>query len=202
MGGIQPTLEMIVACVLGELEPARAEEVRAAVAANAEGAELLARVQALFEVMSTDDSAVPPRRLVDRARALLTPAASPLARWWARAVESVATLVFDSRAQTAAAGFRGSAMGRQLLYSTGHGEVDLAITETPSGGWAIRGQMDVAGGAPVTEVALFAPAAAEPSAVGTPDQAGYFRLETSLPVCHLRFLVGEHVVELGPVHTE
>lgn len=199
MGG-EPSFELIVACVLGELDPARAEEMHRAAAADPRIAASLGRVRALIETMRADDSAAPPRALVDRARSLLRPAAA--AAWWTRAVEVVAGLVFDSRAQLAATGFRGSAMGRQLSYQGEFGEVDLSVTEREGGGWTLLGQVDAAGEMPARGVALLAPGSTEPSATATPDAGGLFRVHTSLAACEVRLLIGDRIIGLGVVSLE
>ncbi len=206
MGSDQPSFETLIAYVLGELDPTAAEAVRRQVDGPGGSAAMLARIRTLFDTMRADDSVLPPRAVVDRARDLIgaapTRAAASAAAWWARAIESAAALIFDSRAQTATAGFRGAAMGRQLSFRCEQAEIDLAVTEAAGGGWTIMGQVDPAGGEMAGSVALVAPDAAEPDAVATLDATGRFRVQTRLPACDVRLLIGGTVVGLGTVSLE
>lgn len=202
MGGDQPSFETLIAYILGELDPAAAEAVRAQTSRPGESAALLARLRMVFETMQGDDSALPPRAVVDRARDLMPAARAPsLAGWWGRAVERAAALLFDSRAQTAAAGFRGAAMGRQLSFRCDEMEIDLAVTEAPGGGWTILGQVDPAGHGE-GRVALVGMATDEPAAVAALDPDGAFRVQTRLPACDVRLLIGGQVIGLGVVNLE
>lgn len=203
MGVSQPSFEDMVAFVLGELDPARAEEVRASLAASAAASATLERIRRMLDAMRTDDSVAPRRAVVDRVKDLMPARAG--AAWWARAVECVAALVFDSRAQTAVAGFRGGSIGRQLAFQCELGEIDLSVTDVADSigkEWTIRGQMEAAKGPSARAVAVFAPASAEPAAEVEIDESGQFKLRCPLPVCELRFLVGDRVVGLGPVQLE
>lgn len=203
MGVSQPSFEDMVAFVLGELDPARAEEVRASLAASATASATLDRIRRMLEVMHTDDSVTPRRAVLDRVKDLVPARAG--AAWWARAVECVAALVFDSRAQTAVAGFRGGSIGRQLAFQCDLGEIDLSVTDVADSvnkEWTIRGQIEAATGPSARAVAVFAPASDEPAVEVQVDQTGQFKLRCSLPVCELRFLVGEQVVGLGLVQLE
>lgn len=194
------SFEDILAYVSGELSPARAEEVGRLINGSPSGPGLAERLRLVLGTLRADDSVLPGRALVDRAKGLLSrESASP---WWMRAASTFASMVFDSQAQTAVAGFRGGTAGRQLAFDSDLGPIDLSVAESAGGGWMIRGQMDARAGDELTEVALLIAGEPEPAARAEPDESGQFRLRTAAPECELRLLVGGRVIALGPVRLE
>ena len=104
--------------------------------------------------MSADDSVLPVRELVERVKDSIAPAAKvSLTDWLSHIGEVLATIVFDSRAQVAMAGFRGAAAAHQIAYSSPQCEVDIQVTPPEAGGggpvetaWTVRGQVSNAQG--------------------------------------------------------
>lgn len=211
------TIEMVTAYCVGELDQDQAARVEAAVAGSPVLARMVAELRGVIRTLSTDDSVSPSRALTDRAKAIAAAAwdagslPGRVARWFDRAADAVASLVFDSRAQLAAAGFRGgSSSGTQLAFECDGVEIDLMASEpesAPRGQWIVQGQVDAAD-RPVRAVAML-PADRSDAAPGDvraieliPDDRGQFRFTTTSPIFGLRVLVGDRVIDVGPVHLQ
>lgn len=206
------SVEQMAAYFLGELDAAGRTAVEQAASASSVVAEALRSMRVLVETMRTDDSAVPSRAVLDRAKGIAAGSSmaemvfGKVAGWWERVADGVAGLVFDSRAQLAASGFRGGAAGTQLAFASEDAEVDLMATEgsgeAGEGTWTVRGQVESLRGDEIRAVAIV-PGSDAGREVGedvielVPDEHGQFRFETRASAFAIRVLAGGRVIDVG-----
>lgn len=177
----KPTFEQLVALAAGELDPAEAAAVKAALAADSAAAGDLAFLNRLIETMRCDQSVSAPAEQIAAAKSIFKPRpAVSILEWLNELGRTVATLVFDSRVQPALAGFRRSAstIDFELSFELGETEIDLQI-HSPSaddGEGRIRGQIHLMPPFADCEIALVRPGG-ELVAQARPDAEGMFVLD-------------------------
>jgi hypothetical protein len=197
----------LVGYVLGELEgPARAA-VESELAASEEAREALEGLRGIVEAMRDDDTALPPERAVDLARAAFRAHRSREVRaWLAGAAEVAAQLVFDSRRRPMVAGFRGAGSGQtgQLAFSSEAGELDVRLEAEQDDRWTLWGQLDA--DEPAGRVALLEEAGAGPDGgsaerparlvdEAVPDDRGMFKFSARQGTYTLAIGVGDRVLQ-------
>ena len=176
-----PSFEELVAYASGELAGELTGE-QAAAMESAAAASTVAQLRRVLELLRTDESEPVPadaRRAAwaaFRSRGNRGPAA-----WLAAAERLVASLLSDSRAQVAMAGYRGAPSTYRLAFESPCGRIDLQLMppgEPALDAWRIHGQLmlhdDVESGA----VALTT-REASPVAVTDPDEHGCFCVEAT-----------------------
>jgi len=140
------SIERLVAHAAGELSDREARSVEVRLTASPAEAAKIARIRELLATLQADDCRAPSRDAVTRAVHIFRERESTVpAAWLSSAWRTVAQLVFDSRQNTAIAGFRGQSSGRQLSYRSGDWIIDFRITlladpEKPL--WKIQGQVE------------------------------------------------------------
>ncbi len=183
------TFEQLVAYASGELTGCEASTVEAYLAVLPAVARTTQRLQEVIQRLRADDTVPATPGAVRRALNLLqTPDEAPTQDWLAP-LRLFAKLVFDSRAQLAMAGYRGSAAGYQLAFESEPARVDLQILpqdRAVGDRWRVRGQVTVRDGAELGAVTLLAQHTDTPVATAVPDQAGRFKLDSPAGVFDLR----------------
>lgn len=199
MGAKHTSYEQLIALAAGELSPAEAAAVSAAIAADPNATVDLAFLKRLIETMRSDDSIAAPAALVTEAKAIFKPKpAASVLDWLSDLGRAVATVVFDSRAQPALAGFRRSATTNEftLSFELGETEVDLQITApTDDQLGRIRGQIHMMPPFAGCEVALIG-AGGELVAQAKPDGEGMIVLEAPRGTYQLLIRTADRVAEL------
>lgn len=133
------THEQLVDLAEGRLPAAEAALLRSQVAADASAATELAALEAIIDLMRSDDRCDAPDHVINRAlRLIRKPIPAPQPGMLQRII---AVLQSDSRAQPLAAGLRsGQAVVRSLVYNAEDWDLDLQLT-THSDRWQLRGQL-------------------------------------------------------------
>ncbi len=201
------SLEQLAAFVLGELPPADRDQLAAAIAGDTHLTGELRRLEQIVEVMRTDDSVLPPRPTVERAIGIMAMVTSPGHSIFSslnRAAAILASIIFDSRAQAAVAGFRGALAGHQLGFSCPACEIDLQIAQPAPGStsFTLRGAIDTTSGAPATHVALAHRDSSEPITQAPVDEHGNFRIESGAGDFDLLIAVGDAMVVVEALRLE
>ncbi len=138
--------EQLVAYACGELEGEEAARVEAVMAASLAATALIVKLRDVVDTIRVMDVAAPPRSSVRRVLAAFARRGIRSgAGWVARVQWFVAELVFDSRAQPAIAGYRGSHSTRQIAFDSPCGRIDIQILPRDGGAevekWRLRGQV-------------------------------------------------------------
>ena len=183
------TFEQVVAYASGELTGREASTVMAYLAVLPEAARTAHRLQEVIHRLRADDTVPGSAAAVRRALALLQSRDDVLTPDWLAPIRLFATLVFDSRAQLAMAGYRGSAASYQLAFESEPARVDLQILPqdgTVGDRWRVRGQVTVRDHAEVDAVTLVAEHTDTALATAVPDQAGRFKIDSEAGVFDLR----------------
>jgi anti-sigma factor RsiW len=183
------TFEQVVAYASGELTGREASTVMAYLAVLPEAARTAQRLQEVIQRLRDDDTVPGSAVAVRRALALLQSRDDVPTPDWLAPIRLFATLVFDSRAQFAMAGYRGSAASYQLAFESEPARVDLQILPqdgTVGDRWRVRGQVTVRDDAEVDAVTLVAEHTDTALATAVPDQAGRFKMDSVAGVFDLR----------------
>ena len=192
----QPTIDDLLSLALGELDTPGSDRVRTAMARFPDSAAVFRRVQSMLVALRGGVLQDPPRDTVLRAMAIWPSRdALTLAEWLSGAVERVMSVLFDSGASPALAGFRGGSESRHVSFSDGGVEIEVLV-ETVSGESTIQGQVV---GAAVIEVAAFSPESLTLLGRCGGDAQGGFRLSVAAPSCDLRVRTGVGVFALPGV---
>ena len=183
------TFDQVVAYASDELTGREASTVMAYLAVLPEAARTAQRLQEVIQRLRADDTVPGSAAAVRRALALLQSRDDVPTPDWLAPIRLFATLVFDSRAQLAMAGYRGSAASYQLAFESEPARVDLQIL--PQDGnvgdrWRVRGQVSVRDDAEVDAVTLVAEHSDTALATAVPDQAGRFKIDSDAGVFDLR----------------
>ena len=159
----RPSFEDLVALASGELPTQRANAVAAAAQAEPELAATLQRLQQAIALLRSDDAAEPSADATARTKATLrrllaareaTDAERGRADgpWWLALLDRAATLLFDSRDPSMAAGYRVTHLHegeltrtRQLSFRRGEVEIDRRFPRLKH----FRHERDAAGNARV-----------------------------------------------------
>lgn len=149
------TDEQILGYAAGELTEEEAHRVEERIKADPKAGQRVARVQRLGRILATDDAVAPPDRVVTQAKALFRTATAPARKHspWQRWLETidrlVAGVVYDSRVEPAAAGYRraeSAAIVTRLSFESDLAEIDLQLTRVEKGGQTalqVMGQVSV-----------------------------------------------------------
>ncbi len=183
------SFEQIVAYASGELTGREASTVMAYLAVLPEAARTAQRLQEVIQRLRADDTVPGTATAVRRALMLLQSRDEVPTPDWLAPIRLFATLVFDSRAQLAMAGYRGSAASYQLAFESEPARVDLQILPqdgTVGDHWRVRGQITVHDDAEVNAVSLLAEHTETTLATAVPDQAGRFKIDSRAGVFDLR----------------
>ena len=192
--------ERLIAYLLGDLSAADASLVEASVRADATTAARLEQVKRLVGELRIDDGREPPLGLVSKVKSMMT--APVRASWLAGLREVLASLVFDSTAQTAVAGFRGTSSATHFTYAAGEVEIDVRVSPPAPGSerFGLLGQIDSPGSSP-SRAALLDD---EGLAVATAevDGRGLFRLDAPKGVYDLCVASGDSAIKLPRFRVE
>ncbi|MBL8762581.1 MAG: hypothetical protein JNL50_14900 [Phycisphaerae bacterium] len=200
--------EDLVALALGELDPARRSDVEARIAASPDAARTLASITMALRTMKADDSVAPPPEVLRRALSLvrnpapaqpsLMDVAGDLA---GRAREFLCTLVRDTLAEPALAGFRGTTESRHLSFECDVAEIDLQVSPTQDDARrTIRGQVAPLNNDAVARVSWRSTLTGAPEQEIRADESGVFVLECPVGVYELSARVGDSVVRVPPIN--
>lgn len=191
--------ELLIAFLLGDLDPAETARVQALVDANADTSRELARLQRIVHTLTTDDGRDPSPGLVNAVKAMATRAG---ASWFAGLRQVLATLVFDSTAQTAVAGFRGVSNATHFTYVAGDVEIDVRVSPPApgSGRYGLMGQVE-APGAALSRAALLDDDGLA-VALGDVDDRGRFKLDAPKGVYDLCVATGDSAIKLPRFRVE
>lgn len=198
------TYQRLIAFAAGELSPQERAEIEQSLASDPEAADTVARYRAAGATMQADESVDPPANVIAKAKAIFTPPRlERTPSWWRRLEQVIATMTFDSRAQPALAGYRGSGSGFQLAFESSKGEVDLQVEplgppspDPNSVRWQLLGQVNAPQTEPIAAVALVAANADEPTADTEADEHGMFTIEIQPGKYDLMVQIGDTVVVL------
>lgn len=183
------SFEQIVAYASSELTGREASTVMAYLAVLPEAARTAQRLQEVIQRLRADDTVPGTATAVRRALMLLQSRDEVPTPDWLAPIRLFATLVFDSRAQLAMAGYRGSAASYQLAFESEPARVDLQILPqdgTVGDNWRVRGQITVHDDAEVNAVSLLAEHTETTLATAVPDEAGRFKIDSRAGVFDLR----------------
>ncbi len=137
--------QLLLSIALNEGTPEDIASARARVEASPDLQASLLRLRAVLGAMRSDDTTMPSREVIERARQLAG-AASPRDASILGAVRTlIASLVYDSRVAPALAGFRGAGHSpRHMVYRCEAGQLDLSVTgpHSPAQAWNVRGQFE------------------------------------------------------------
>jgi anti-sigma factor RsiW len=183
------TFEQIVAYASGELTGREASMVMAYLAVLPECDRTAQRLQEVIQRLRADDTVPGSAAAVRRALTLMQSLDEVPTTDWLAPIRFFATLVFDSRAQLAMAGYRGNAASYQLAFESEPARVDLQILPqdgTVGDRWRVRGQVTVRDDAEVGAVTLMAEHTDTALATAVPDQAGRFKIDSDAGIFDLR----------------
>lgn len=148
MDQIHPTTEQLAAFAAGDLTGTEAQSIRHALESSPKLKAAELRLRQIITTMQTDDTQAASAFVIERAvmafaeQARRPAEASPQMSLLEKVRQVIATLVFDSRAQPALAGFRGTSAGYQLSYETEGGDIDLQVTQSKDANlWKLTGQV-------------------------------------------------------------
>lgn len=200
--------EDLVALALGELDPGRRAEIQARIAASPAATRTLATITLAVQTMRTDDSITPPADTVRRVLGLIRSAApaQPLLRDLAVHVadqvrEFLCTLVRDTLAEPALAGFRGTTESRHLSFECEIAEVDLQVSPTDNDARrTIRGQVAPLNDDVVARIVWRSTLTGSAEQEIPADESGVFVLECPVGVYELSARVGDSVVRIPPIN--
>ncbi len=178
----------LVAYAAGDLSETEASKFGAQLAQDLDAAATVRRFRTARAIIQSDDGLDPPPKAVARAFAIFSPpAVKRSGSWWEALDQILATLVFDSRGQSAVAGYRyrGTDGGFQLCFECEPADVELQVEPTdrfsreaePRPIWQVMGQIVAARRAPNLEVALVRQGSTIPVAETSADSHGIFSLE-------------------------
>ncbi len=190
--------EDLAAFALGELSPEHSLAVQAAIEGSPKVRAELATIQSTVSLLGEARLFEPPASMVQKALGLVSsPAVQP--SWLERAVDSIATLVYDSLATQNLAGFRGSGDTaiRHMTFDSEAGEVDLEIRAPAPGSvsFHVTGQIVPAEAASNIDVG-FEEASTGVRGRCTADERGRFQFIIEPGNWDLRFAVGERTLSL------
>jgi len=183
--------------------PDAAARAEAAVRTSPDARRTVALYKAVHHAVATDDSVAPPPDVVARAKARFNrQRSSVLARALASIDRVIATLVFDSRAQPALAGFRGTDLSVRLSFECDLGDIDLEVSGSGSCERSIIGQIHAHESMTDVRVGLTAPGMTEVIAEVSVDPDGGFELAAFAGVFDLSILVGESLITVPSLEIE
>ncbi|MHC4949075.1 MAG: hypothetical protein ACYTG1_12590 [Planctomycetota bacterium] len=178
------TNEVLLAFAAGELDGTAAERAEAHLAGHPEAARSVALYRLARSAMAGDDTVAPPAAATARAKAIFEPRPDARPDLLARLGEIVATLVFDSRAQPATAGYRGRTDDFQLAFRSPEGEIDLEARRTGPAEragagpeWRLLGQVSTGRDHPTIAVALVPAGTGDVTTHADGDEHGVFTLD-------------------------
>jgi hypothetical protein len=198
------TIETLIAYVAGELDEQTAARVKAHIRSSASDAERVARLRTVIKTMRADDTLAPPNEPLDRAKAIFKPSRSSAWRSLRRQLEAVvASLVYDSRAQPALAGYRGAGDVVQLSYESEIADVDLELSPTGAQAgatWLVMGQISPHEMRARPVVALLSPSDESFCMEIAPDEHGVFTLQSASGEYELVIRFADRVVVFPDVN--
>ncbi len=181
--------EGLLAYAAGELAPADAARIEAALPGDPAARATVARFRAAASALAAHPGADPPPHVMAAALGLWRRlVGSRRVPWWVELRRVVATLVFDSRPRPALAGFRGGRTGFEISFEGGGVAVDLQVEPVRDAArdgaavaarWSLLGQMDAPSSRPSgSAVALVATGEDEtPALEAVADERGVFSME-------------------------
>jgi anti-sigma factor RsiW len=176
------TYDMLLRYAANELPEDRAALIEAHLARNPAAAETVARFRIAAETLARDDTVETPADAIKRGKAIFRDRRAERPTLLDQIATVIASLVYDSRAQPALAGYRGGGSAFQLSFRSDLAEVDLDAepleAEEPSSpdGWRIIGQINAAGDPAPFHVELSAAGANEPARRTAADEHGVFTI--------------------------
>ena len=174
------TIEELVAWVSGELEAADGDRVAHAVAESPRLQADADRMRRLLLAIRDEEAfESPTAEAIRRARALGRPALTPTDDWVSRAVRVVISLIHDSRAEPALAGWRSGGDRHQLAFTHGPMRLDVQIAPDPDStepAWRLQGQVSPREATVGTPVAMTNHGTDQVVASTEVDDRGRFRL--------------------------
>lgn len=182
----EPTFDVLVAYVKGELDAEAAAIVEKRLAQTPDGAARLHRARLMLETARGDQSVAPPAETLAAAKAIFkAPAGAPsvLSEALDGLRRVLATLLFDSRVQPALVGFRGADDGFQVAFAAEGAEVELdfnPLTNDVSDAWQLMGQVTLPDAKPAAHVSL-AKRGEAPSIEIDTDEHGVFSIPKLAP---------------------
>jgi anti-sigma factor RsiW len=194
------TTEMLIAYAAGELDADATARVQAVIADSPADAARLARIRATLATMRGDDSVAPSREALILAKAIFRHGQDARrTHWWQRLEQVVATLVHDSRAQPALAGYRGVGDAVQLSYESELADIDLELS--PSGtqehaAWTVMGQVSARPPAAIVSVVLVSRSQGGAQIEIEPDEHGLFTLRADAEEYDLFIRIADKVIAL------
>lgn len=191
------TNEQLIRYATGELESKEVAETEAHLLSSPQATKYIEKVRSVLKTMQTDDTQAPSLSLIKRTVATFSAVEerSPLA-WLEPLRQVIAKLIFDSRAQPALAGFRGSSDGYQLTYKNELACVDLGVTkqQTHRDTFRLRGQTTTEQKREFGSVALLETGGKTPHAVAEMDKHGRFKIDAKPGKYDLAVQIGDEAL--------
>lgn len=199
-----PNFEQLLAYAAGELPPGESTRIEAQMAVSSDTAATVARLRTTLAGMRADRGEAPSAAAIARARAIFKPVADGKLNWLDKIQQAVARLVYDSRVESALAGFRGDSDGFELTFDSEAGGIELQLEpETTGSKWRVMGQVTAnASPAPQTpgtdtpaiQVALVPPGTRVAAVETDADEHGMFSFSATPGTYDLLVRVGDTVV--------
>jgi anti-sigma factor ChrR (cupin superfamily) len=191
------SFEEILAFAMGDADDATAARVTAAVAANAKLADEVSRARALVAALRSDRTPEPPAAWLSAAKSVFK-AAPKQAGWLASAIAKLGTVVYDSRAQVALAGFRGADDGVRMSFVADDVEVDLQFHPEQAAGHRVLGQISDPHSTSA-EIALLDTDSGDVIDLQDSDASGVFRLAATPGTYDMLVRVGGRLIKLEKI---
>jgi len=202
MSSSHVSYEDLIAYAAGDLAPEDAARVESAIAADPAAQHTVETFRQVATTVAEDDSVEPAPSVIERAKALFDVEKRSAMRDWLDAVDRfVATLIYDSRAQPATAGYRGTAEAVRLSFESEDfaADVDLEITPQPDGGeeqHQVRGQVSAERAVASAEVRLLAAGTTQSVDHAVADENGMFMLQAPEGTYDLAIRLGDEALVL------
>ncbi len=195
------TNEQLIRYATGDLEPAEAAAAKAHLSNSPLATKYMEKVRSVLSTMQADDTQAPSLALIKRTIATFSAGVetgegrSPLA-WLEPLRQVVAQLIFDSRAQPALAGFRGSSDSYQLTYKNELACVELGVSQqqTQRDIFRLRGQTTTEQKREYGSVALLSTGSNDPQAVSEMDKHGRFKFDAKPGKYDLAVQIGDEAL--------
>lgn len=200
--GSFPSDEQLASYALGELVPPQSSDIERAIGSSDSLRRRLASIQSTLGSLQSCDLHEPPRHLVQQALRLMQQVERPNeVGWLARAVDAVATLIFDSFTRPAAMGLRSAGLAdvRHLTFDSDSCEVDVEILQIGNGRVRFVGQI-TADGADDQAVRVGYIGGRMRGEANT-DKSGRFSFEVPRGEWEIKVQIGERVISLPGIVT-
>lgn len=175
------SFERLIEYAAGKLSPMEAGMVEAYLASSPSAAATVSRFREVAHSIRSDDSVLPPARVLDAAKELYREnppkVVSTVAEWMRGLQRALATLIYDSRPQVALAGFRGHSDRYQVSFQAADVEIDLDVECGATGTQRqVMGQISGVSQLRPDSIGLSKPGTLELIASATPDAVGMFKV--------------------------